>query len=253
VTVQLEIAPDGLRTQLSEPDWAAVVAATSTTAGGALAPLETASTAALPDEALVAAAGLALGGGPVHVDLVTGAGDRGLIAQIGCDPVATGVAVRALVPASDGSGPAVVPGVEVGANETAHVVAEIMRLFPGGGQTRYAGSSAVTLPHELSLTLHQAIRTGDKQVARLVAEQAGFDAPPEVLVALASGTTASATTTIRVLGSPTVVVQQWLLCDVGWVLLTVHGTSVTHTVQSRDEVAATFVRLVSGALATAGR
>ena len=43
--------------------------------------------------------------------------------------------------------------------------------------------------------------------------------------------------------------QQWLLCDVGWVLLTVHGTHVTHTVQSRDEVADAFVHLLAGALA----
>lgn len=245
---------DGLRAQLSEDQWAAVVAASDspTPPAGAVAPLPgtTASDAGV-DEVLAAAASLALGHAPVQITITTGAGDRGVIAQIGCDPFATGVAVRALVAAEDGSGPLAVPGVEIGVNETANVVAEIMRLFPGGGLTRHTDGTPVTVPHELSLTLHQAVRSGDDRLARLVAQQAGWDTPPDVLVALAQQTTASATVTVRVAGSPTTVVQQWLLCDVGWVLLTVRGTHVTHTVQSRDEVRAELVSVLSGSLAAA--
>ncbi|MCD9199888.1 hypothetical protein [Aeromicrobium wangtongii] len=248
MTIQLEVAPDGLRAQLTEPAWASVVAASSAEVSGALAPLEPASPDERPDEPLAAAAALALGGAPVHVELVTGEGDRGVIAQIGCDAVATGLAVRALVAGADGAGPVVVPGVEVSTNQAANVVAEIMRLFPAAGLSRHADPSPATMPHELSLTLHEAIRTGDQQVAQLVAEQAGFESPPDVLVSLARGTTASATATIRVRGSATTVVQQWLLCDVGWVLLTIRGTQVTHTAQSRNEVADTFVRLMTTAL-----
>ncbi|MET0929418.1 MAG: hypothetical protein ABWX74_07860 [Aeromicrobium sp.] len=250
MSVGLEVAPDGLRTRLDEPDWAALVAAANVSArpAGAFAALEPANVASL-DEPLVAAAALALGTAPVHLELQTGAGDHGVLAQIGCDAVATGVAVRALVAAPDGSGPVAVPGVEVGANSTQNVVAEIMRLFPGGGLTRHTGGSPVTIPHELSLTLHQAVRSGDDALARLVAQQAGYPEPPDVLVSLARGTTASATLTVRVAGSPMTVVQQWMLCDVGWVLLTVRGTLVTHTAQSRDEVRDSLIRTMAGAFA----
>ncbi len=254
MSLHLQKVPDGLRAHLTEDDWAAVVGASDapTPPAGALAPLpRTTASATDVDEALAAAASLALGQAPVRIDITTGAGDRGLIAQIGCDAVAMGVAVRALVAAEDGSGPLAVPGVEIGVNETAHVVAEIMRLFPGGGLARHTDGRPVTLPHELSLTLHRAVRTGDDQLARLVAEQAGWTSAPEVLVALAQQTTASATVTVRVAGSPTTVVQQWLLCDVGWVLLTVRGPLVTHTVQSRDEVRDTLVRILSGSFTTA--
>lgn len=254
MSIQLQKATDGLRAQLSEDEWAAVVAASDspTPPAGALAPLPGATAAATDvDEPLAAGASLALGQAPVRIDITTGAGDRGVIAQIGCDAVATGIAVRALVAAEDGSGPLAVPGVEIGVNETANVVAEIMRLFPGGGLIRHTDGKPVTLPHELSLTLHRAVRTGDDQLARLVAEQAGWTSPPEVLVCLAKQTTASATVTVRVAGSPTTIVQQWLLCDVGWVLLTVRGPLVTHTVQSRDEVRDTLVRVLSGSFAAA--
>jgi hypothetical protein len=251
VTVQLEKAPDGLRVQLTEAQWSALVAGRDPAPAGALAPLtvEGDDVSDTADDALVAAADLAVGDAPMRIELLTGAGDRGVAAQVGCDAVATGVAVRALVPAEDGSGPVAVPGVEVGANETANVVAEIMRLFPGGGLTRHADGQPVTLPHDLSLTLHHAIRTHDDALAQHVAQQAGFDAPPDVLVSLARATTASASLTVRVTGSPTTVVQQWLLCDVGWVLLTVRGTRVTHTVQSRDEVRDAIVRIVAGGFA----
>ena len=254
MSLHLAKAPDGLRTQLSEDDWSSVVVAADPPEPptGALAPLPSAAPGGVDvAEPLAAAARLALGTAGVRIDIPTGAGDRGLVAQIGCDAVAAGVAVRALVAADDGSGPLAVPGVEIGVNEPANVVAEIMRLFPGGGLTRHTDGKPVTLPHELSLTLHQAVRSGDDQLAGHVAEQAGWAAPPEVLVALATGTTASATVTVRVAGSPTTVIQQWLLCDVGWVLLTVRGTHVTHTVQSRDEVRGELVSVLSGALAAA--
>jgi hypothetical protein len=264
VTVQLQQAPDGLRAQLTERQWTVLAAGRDPAPTGALAPLQTDAAAdavegeddgEAADEPLAAAAALALGDAPMRIELLTGAGDRGLVAQIGCDAVATGIAVRALVPAEDGSGPVAVPGVEVGANQTANVVAEIMRLFPGGGLTRHADADPVTLPHDLSLTLHHAIRSHDDALAQHVAEQAGFDAPPDVLVSLARATTASATLTARVTGSRTTVVQQWLLCDVGWVLMTVRGTRVTHTAQSRDEVRDAIMRIVAGgfaAMATAG-
>ncbi|MET0448867.1 MAG: hypothetical protein ABW004_10685 [Aeromicrobium sp.] len=249
MSIGLEVAPDGLRTRLDEPDWAALVDAANVSVrpAGAFAALEPATVASL-DEPLVAAAAMALGNAPIHLEIQTGAGDHGVIAQIGCDPVATGVAVRALLAAPDGSGPVAVPGVEVGANSTKNVVAEIMRLFPADGLTRHTDGAPVTIPHELSLTLHQAVQSGDDRLARLVAQQAGWPEPPDVLVSLARGTTASATITVRVAGSPTTVVQQWLLCDVGWVLLTVRGSLVTHTVQSRAEVRASLVRTMSGAL-----
>ncbi|MET1038484.1 MAG: hypothetical protein ABW075_09430 [Aeromicrobium sp.] len=254
MSIGLEVAPDGLRSRLDEPDWAALIAAADVPGrpATALAALEPATVATL-DEPLVAAAALALGKAPIQLEVQTGAGEHGVVAQIGCDAVATGVAVRALVAAPDGSGPLAVPGVEVSANRTAHVIAEIMRLFPAGGQTRHADASPVTMPHELSLTLHQAIRTGDDKLARLVAEQAGFSEPPDVLVSLARGSSASATVTVRVAGHATTVVQQWLLCDVGWVLLTVQGTRVTHTVQSRDEVRDALVRTLAGAFAAVER
>jgi hypothetical protein len=257
VTVQLEKGPDGLRARLSESEWAA--AQRDSSVAGVLAPLDeppgaadAAPVDAAPiDAALVAAVDLALGGGPVHVEMATGAGDRGVVAQLGCDATATAVAVRALVPASDGSGPVAVPGVEVGLNEIDHVMVEMMRLLPPGGQVRHAPRSPLTMPHELALTLHQAVRAGDDRLARLVAEQAGFDAPPDALVELARGTTASATVTVRVAGSPTTVVQQWLLCDAGWVLLTVRGALVTHTVHSRDEVRDSLAHTLTGAFAAA--
>lgn len=255
MTSQLHRTSDGLRARLSEAEWAAAIAGRDTSEAGALAPLQALgpSQDASPDEALMAAAALALGDGFVHLEIATGAGERGVLAQVGCDAVAAGVAVRALVPAADGSGPVAVPGVEVGLNETVNVVAEIMRLFPAGGLTRQADHGPVTMPHELALTLHQALRSGDDAVARLTAEQAGFTAPPEVMVSLARATTASATLTARISGSATSVVQQRLLCDVGWVLLTVRGTRVTHTVQSRDEVRDSLVHLMAGALDAVGR
>jgi hypothetical protein len=252
VTIQLEESTDGLRVQLTEAQWTALVSGRDPAPTGALSPLPVEDADAADgsaDEVVIAATSLALGDAPVRIELLTGAGDRGVAAQIGCDAVAAGVAVRALVPAEDGSGPVAVPGVEVGANQTANVVAEIMRLFPGGGLTRHADAAAVTMPHDLSLTLHHAIRSHDDTLAQHVAQQAGFDAPPDVLVSLARATTASASLTVRVAGSPTTVVQQWLLCDVGWVLLTVRGTRVTHTVQSRDEVRDAIVRVVAGGFA----
>jgi hypothetical protein len=252
VSVQLAKAPDGLRAQLTEGQWSALVGGRDPAPMGALAPLpvEDDDMSDAADEGVASAAALALGDAPMRIELLTGAGDRGVLAQVGCDAVATGVVVRALVPAGDGSGPVAVPGVEIGANTTTNVVAEIMRLFPPGGLVRHTGSAPVTLPHELSLTMHHAIRTHDDALARHVAQQAGFDTPPDVMVSLARGATASASLTVRVAGSPTTVVQQWMLCDVGWVLLTVRGTRVTHTVQSRDEVREAIVRIVAGGFAT---
>lgn len=251
MTATLAPTIDGLRAHLDEPAWAALVAAAGTTgaAAGALAPLAEADDTRA-DEPLVAAVRLALGQAPIVLDLQTGSEGRGLLAQVGCDAETVGLAVRALLPADDGSGPLVVPGIEVGANQTCNVVAELMRLFPAGGATRIDDAAPATLPHELSLALNRALRDGDGALARHISEQAGWPEPPDVLAALARGATASATMTIRVAGSPTTVVQQWLLCDAGWVLLTVHGSLVTHTTQSRDEVAASLVRLIAGAFAT---
>lgn len=252
MTISLQPVSDGLRVQLDEAQWAALVSGHDPAPSGALAPLpveEAAGDEAVADEALSAAAALATGA-PLRLELVTGAGDRGVAAQIGCDAAAVGVAVRVLVPAEDGSGPVAVPGVEVGANRAADDVAEVMRLFPAGGQTRHTHRRPLTLPHDLSLAMHHALRNHDEALARHVAQQAGLEAPPDVLVSLARATTASATLTVRVAGSPTTVVQQWLLCDVGWVLLTVHGTRVTHTAQSRDEVRDTVTRIVAGGYAT---
>lgn len=258
MTISLQPMSDGLRVHLGEAQWAALVSGHDPAPSGALAPLPVdgatgdgaAVDQAAADDALAAAAALAVGEAPLRLELVTGAGDRGAAAQIGCDATAVGVAVRALVPAEDGSGPAAVPGVEIGANRADDVVAEVMRLFPGGGRTRHADRRPVTLPHDLSLALHHALRNHDDDLTRHVAQQAGLDAPPDVLVSLARATTASATLTVRVAGSPTTVVQQWLLCDVGWVLLTVRGTRVTHTAQSRDEVRDAIVRIVAGGFAT---
>lgn len=251
MTLTLAPAIDGLRAHLDEPAWAALVAATGAAgrSAGTLAPLAEADDTRA-DEPLVAAARLALGQAPIVLEVQTGSHGRGLLAQVGCDAETVGLAVRALLPAEDGSGPLAVPGVEVGANQTSNVVAELMRLFPADGTTRIDGVASVTLPHELSLTLNHALRAGDTALARHISEQAGWPEPPEVLAAIARGTTASATVTIRVAGSATTVVQQWLLCDAGWVLLTVRGTLVTHTPQSRDDVAASLVRLLAGAFAT---
>lgn len=252
MTIALEPTVDGLRAHVDEARWAAVVAAAFPhgAPASALAPLAEPDASASPDEPLTAAARLALGQAPVHIEIQTGSHDRGLIAQVGCDAATTGIAVRALVPAGDGSGALAVPGVEIGANHSSNVIAELMRLFPAGGLSRLDVATPVTLPHDLSLTLNQALRAGDDQLARHISEHLGWAAAPEMLVSLAAGTTASATLTIRVASSPTTVVQQWLLCDAGWVLLTVRGTQVTHTLQSRDEVRATLVRLLAGAFAT---
>jgi hypothetical protein len=237
MSIGLAPVSDGLRAHLEESDWVTLVAAVKTAHAATL------------DDPLAAAAALALGAAPIHIEVQTGTGDRGVFAQLGCDAVATGIAVRALVAAPDGSEPTAIPGVELGANQTTNLVAELMRLFPAGGLTRHGDRAPVTLPHELSLSLHHALAAGDTTLARHVAQQAGWFEPPEVLVSLARGAIASATVTVRVTGHPTTVVQQWLLCDLGWVLLTVRGTRVTHTLQSRDEVHDELVRTVAGAFA----
>ena len=253
MTASLEATGSGLRARLDEPDWAALASRTGVDLSLAeLRPLpDTAASDQQHDEALVEAARLALGPAPVRLAVVSGAGDTGALAQIGTDLSAVGIAVRALVPAPDGSGPVGVPGVEVGANVAGNLVAEVMRLFPAAGLERTADRGPVTMSHDLSISLVQALKDDQTRLADTIAEQAGFDEPPEVMRSLAHGTSASLTLTVRVAGRATAAMRHWLLADVGWVQLAVHDQQVTHLVMSRDEVRQDLVGLFTGAFETA--
>ncbi|EFQ82182.1 hypothetical protein HMPREF0063_12706 [Aeromicrobium marinum DSM 15272] len=251
MTVVLEPSGTALRARVDEPDWAAIVGDHTTSS---LAPLPgTPASTVAADPAVAEAALLAVDMGVVGITLVSGRGDRGVLAQVGCDLRSVGIAVRALVPADDGSGPVAVPGIEISATVPEHLVAEILRLLPAAGLQRHTPADPVTLPYEASLSLFLALTTGDHALAQHVAQQAGFAEPPEVLVALAAGTTASASLTVHVAGHREQKLRQWLLADVGWVAVSTQGSRVTHTVRSRAEIGHDLVDLLAGAFEAAAR
>lgn len=197
-----------------------------------------------PEPALVEAAALALGRADVGVTLMSGAGERGVVAQLGSDRQALGVAVRAVV-AGD-SGPVAVPGVRLGAHPPSDLVDQVMRLVPPGGDERGLPRRPVAVDQETALVIARTAIT-DADVALAAARRAGLDDVPPVLQALARGTSASVTMTVSTSGQPLHAVRQWLLTDQGWVSLTIRGTRVVHTACSRAELAAATTSMVAGA------
>ncbi len=197
-----------------------------------------------PEPALVEAAALALGRADVGVTLMSGAGERGVVAQLGSDRRALGVAVRAVVPGA--AGPVAAPGVRLGAHPPSSLVDQVMRLVPPGGDDRLLPRRPVSLDQETALVIARTA-TGDADVALAAARRAGLDDVPPVLQALARGTSASVTMTISTVGEPLHAVRQWLLTDQGWVSLTIRGSKVVHTACSRAELAAATTSMVAGA------
>lgn len=257
-TPTLELDGGGLRVRLDEPQWADVAGATGLDlAASALRPLVDAdpegaagATGVDPgpaDPAVVEAARLALGPAPVSVSLVTGAGDRGVLATMGADPVSLGLATRVLVAAADGSGPQGVPGVELTASLAGQAVSELMRLFPAGGGERHVAADPVVLPADQSMVIARAVEQGDVALARRAARACGFDDVPELLTSIAHGSLASARLTVQVAGRPDQQLRQWLLADVGWVSLGLRGRDAVHVARSREEVRAELVDLLAGA------
>ncbi|MEG9227543.1 hypothetical protein [Aeromicrobium sp. Sec7.5] len=207
-----------------------------------------------PEPALVEAAALALGRADVGITLMSGAGDRGVLAQLGSDRQTMGAAVRAVVPGD--AGPLPVPGVRLGAHPSSGLVDQVMRLVPPGGEERGLPRAPVALDQETALVIARTA-TGDLDVALAAARRAGLDDVPPVLQALARGTSASVTMTVSTSAQPLHAVRQWLLTDQGWVSLTVRGSRVVHTACSRAELAAATTSMVAGAwdaaLAAQGR
>ncbi len=197
-----------------------------------------------PEPALVEATALALGRADVGLTLMSGAGDRGVLAQIGSDRHVLGVAARAIVPAV--SGPVAVPGVRLGAHPASSVVDQVMRLVPPGGGARELPRAPVSLDQETALVITRTA-VDDADAALAAARRAGLDVVPPVLQALARGTSASVTLTVSTSGEPLHAVRQWLLTDLGWVSLTIRGRRVVHTARSRSELAASTTSLVAGA------
>lgn len=207
-----------------------------------------------PEPALVEATALALGRADVGLTVMSGAGDRGVLAQIGSDRQVLGVAVRAVVAGS--AGPVAVPGIQLGAHAASGVVDQVMRLVPPGGDERDLPRAPVSLDQETALVITRTA-VDDPDVALAAARRAGLDVVPPVLQALARGTSASVTMTVSTSGEPLHAVRQWLLTDQGWVSLTIRGRRVAHTACSRAELAAATTSLVAGAwdaaLAARGR
>lgn len=248
----------GLRTRLSEGQWAALVSATGLEGGDhALRPLPDADgTSEEFDDALVEAARVAVGPAPVAVELVSGADDPapgGVALRLGTDLVSTGIAVRRLVRPADRAGPRPVPGVELSANRAGNVLGEVLRAFPPGGEQRDLDDIPVALPAETALTLVRALESGDDDLVDDTSELCGLDGPPELLVSLAAGASATVTMTTHLAGHAEVRVDQWLLAGVGWVHLTVSGGQVRHRVRSRREVAQDLTYTFAGVMDAAAQ
>ncbi len=249
MTTGFTAGPSGHRTELDEAAWAGVVAATALDVGQApLRPLGAPrATAGDPEPALVEAAGLALGRADVGVTVLAGAGERGVLAQIGADRQVLGSAVRAVVTGAPGAPePTAVPGVRLGARATRHLVDEVMWLVPPGGVDCALPRESVALERDHALVIARAVGADD-EVALLAARHAGFDTVPPVLRAVAGPTTASVTLTISTCADPVHGVRQWLLTDHGWVSLTMLGRRVVHTPRSRDDLATELTSVLAGA------
>lgn len=250
----MDVLEGGLRVRLSEDQWRGLagVAELPDDAWGVLAPLNTPAEDAPGekyDGALISATRLALGAGLVHLDVTTMAKERGLVASLGSDGESAAGAARVLVASDGGTGPArLVPGVEVSAVHADGLVGEVMRLFPPDVPLQPpAASDPVTLPQELALVIAKAVREDDDRLSREVASQCGWSEVPDVLVSLAREVRANVTIVLRVDGSASVVVRRWLQCDLGWVSLAIAGGNVTHTLCSRQEIAADLVYGLTGA------
>jgi len=234
-----------VRHELAEPEWAAVAGSTGLDLGASpLRPLTDTDAAADPDEAVVAAAGLALGRADVGVTLLAGTSDRGVLAQLGADDRLLGSAVRAVVAA--GGEPQAVPGVRLAAAPAHRLVAETMRLVPPGGDERDLPAAPVAIDRHDALVVARSLDI-DPRVALAACRRAGHDDVPPVLRALARGTSASVTLTVSTGATPVHAVRQWLLTDSGWVGLTLRGSRVVHAPRSRDELATELVALLAGA------
>ena len=250
----MDVLEGGLRVRLSEDQWRGLAGAVELPADawGVLAPLNTPGDD-VPDEkydgALISATRLALGAGLVHLDVTTMAKERGLVASLGSDGESAAGAARVLVASDGGTGPAApVPGVEVSAVHADGLVGEVMRLFPPEVPLQPpAAPDSVTLRQELALVIAKAVRDDDDRLAREVASQCGWSEVPDVLISLAHEVRANVTIVLRVEGSPSVVVRRWLQCDLGWVSLAIAGGQVTHTLCSRQEIAADLVYALTGA------
>lgn len=231
---------------LDEAAWADLVGATGLDVSTSpLRPLgEHPARSEPPAPALVEAAALALGRADVGLTIMSGAGERGVLAQLGSDRQAMGVAVRAVVPAT--SGPVAVPGIRLGAHPPSSMVEQLMRLVPPGGDERELPRAPVALDQDTALVIARTA-SGDPEVALAAARHAGLDGVPPVLHALARGTSASVTVTVSTGATPLHAVRQWLLTDQGWVSLTIRGRRVVHTACSRAELATAATSLLAGA------
>ncbi|MCK5892240.1 hypothetical protein [Aeromicrobium sp.] len=231
---------------LDEASWAGVVRATGLDGAGVpLRPLGHDHAGGGPAEpALVEAAALALSRADVGLTVMSGTGERGVLAQLGSDQHALGVAIRAVV-AGD-AGPVAVPGVRLGAHAPGQLTREVMRLVPPGGEERRLPRGPVTLDQEAALIAGRTA-VSDPDVALAAVRHAGLEDVPPVLQALARGTSASVTMTVSTGGGPLHAVRQWLLTDRGWVSLTVRGRRVTHTASSRAELTAATTSMLAGA------
>lgn len=248
-----------MRSGLDEASWAAVVAETGLdTAASPLRPLgEHAAPVDAPQATHVEAAALALGRADVGISLLSGTNHSGVIAQLGANTSVLGVALRAVLSGVGGAeGPVAVPGVELGAGHAGAMVEEVMRLVPPGGEVRDLPDGSVGLEREDALVMARTA-VADEPVAAAAARRSGLDEVPEVIRAVARGTTASVTLTISTSAARLYAVRQWLLTDAGWVSLTMLGRRVVHAPRSRDELAAELTALLAGAwdsaLAARGR
>jgi len=244
----LEPTGGGLRVQLDEPAWATALAAAGIDDAGVLASLpgvvDDPAGSAEVDEAVRETARQAAGSAPLVLEVLTGHGDRGVLARITTDGLAAAVAARVVVPGTGGA-PTAVPGVELTLTRAEHVVGEVMRTFPPVGTERLVDDAPVVLPREVAVTVVRALADGDATTARAVYPSDAGELPA-VLEALGRGTSASASLTLRSPGR--VVVLQWLCTGDGWVAVATTGTDVVHTARSREEIRSDLVGLVAGAL-----
>lgn len=235
------------RVRLDESAWAAAVAATGvpTEHRGGLTPMADPADDR-PDPDVVAAAALALGGS-VHVDVTSVGGEAGVVTSMGCAADAAAVASRALAVAVADSPTVAVPGVELTLVRPQHLVTEILRVLPPDPTTDARPGEPVTLAHDRALVLSAALRDGDEALADEVASQERWDEVPELLRSLAAEVRGNGTVAIRVRGSDDVIVRRWLLCDLGWVRLSVEDGRVTHTPCDRAAIGRDLVHALTGA------
>jgi hypothetical protein len=176
----------------------------------------------------------------VEVQVATSFDGTALVGALWTDGAVGAALVRRVRPGGSPGTVVAVPGLELSMFAVADFAAELMRLVPDLADSGSSPTSApsFTAPADLAFVLGRAIRSHDEPMTDAVCAELGMSRPPRLIDALVRTMRGNATVSIRSAGRDTATFGSWLLCNAGWVELSLSGDGdVRHTPRRRRAIA----------------